>query len=116
MRFLVDENLPVDVAEVLQEAEHDVVFVPRSEHRGASDQELWRLAVSEERILVTRDLDFPLSDRPPPPGLILVRVPDTFTRRAIRGVFAEFVAGEALAEVAGSITVVSPGRIRARKL
>jgi predicted nuclease of predicted toxin-antitoxin system len=116
MLFLVDENLPVDVAELLRHEDHDVTYLPHTGHRGASDKEVWRLAAREERIIVTRDLDFPIPESPGPSGLILVRVPDTFTRKQIAGVMSEFIASAAFQEVAGTITVVSPGRVRVRNL
>ena len=114
MRFLVDENLPVEVADVLRRGDHDVLHVSQSSHRGASDQQLWRLAANEGRIIVTRDLDFPLSDLPRPLGLILLRVPETSTRSLIEDTVTEFVESEAFDEVAEAITVLSPGRVRRR--
>lgn len=116
MRFLVDENLPIDVPELLERLGHDVVYLPQSGHRGTSDEQVWRLAASEGRIVVTRDLDFPLPDQPAPVGVILLRVPDTFTRRQIADVMAGFTASPTFDEVEGNVTVVSPGRVRARKL
>ncbi len=116
MRFLVDENLPGEVAALLRRAGHDVLFLLETGHRGMRDDEVWRLAVREERVIVTRDLDFPLPDSPKPAGVVLVRVPDTFTRTAIAEVMSEFVASTAFQRVAGTVTVVSPGRVRARSL
>ena len=116
MRFLVDENLPVDVSELLRLNDHDVLYLPHTVHRGASDEEVWRLAAREERIILTRDLDFPIPESPRPPGLILVRVPDTFTRKQIAGVMSEFISSAAFEQVTGTITVVSPGRVRVRNL
>jgi predicted nuclease of predicted toxin-antitoxin system len=116
MRFLVDENLPVDVAELLRREGHDVVYLPHTGSRGASDEEVWRLAAREERSILTRDLDFPMPDSPRPPGLILLRLPDTFTREQIARVMSEFIASAAFRRVAGTITVVSPGRVRVRNL
>ncbi len=116
MRFLVDENLPVDVAQVLQDHCHSVTHVSRSEHRGATDSELARVATREQRLIVTRDLGFSALRSPRVPGVILVRVPDTFTRRQIRDLVAAFVASAPLDQVEGSVTVLSPGRVRMRKM
>ncbi len=116
MRFLVDENLPADVADILRRDGHDVLHVSLSNHRGASDQELWRLAANEGRIVVTRDLDFPLPEVPKPPGLILLRIPDTFRRSQIGDIVTEFVDSDAFSQVEGAISVVSPGRVRSRPL
>ena len=116
MRFLVDENLPVGVSESLRDHGHDVLHLAHSGHRGAADEEVWRLAAQEERIIVTRDLDFPMPDSPRPPGVVLVRVPDVFTGRQIARVISEFAASTALEQAIGAITVVSPGRVRVRRL
>jgi predicted nuclease of predicted toxin-antitoxin system len=116
MRFLVDENLPVDIARLLVEGGHDALYVPHSEHRGAPDLEIWRLAAREDRVVVTRDLDFPLREMPRPPGVLLIRAPDTFTRPQIAVLLSNFIETGALQQVTGTVTVVSPGRVRARAL
>ncbi|MEX2158610.1 MAG: DUF5615 family PIN-like protein [Dehalococcoidia bacterium] len=114
MRFLVDENLPIDVAEVLAAAGHDAEHVSEIGLRGASDSEVWKYGANEQRIVVTRDLDFPLREAPRPPGLILLRMPDFYTRAQLRQGVAEFCTTEQFSEVEGKITVLSPGRIRTR--
>jgi predicted nuclease of predicted toxin-antitoxin system len=114
MRFLVDENLPTDVAELLRGEGHDVSYLPHTAHRGDSDLEVWRLAVRERRVILTRDLDFPMPESPSPPGLILVRVPDTFTRKQIERVMSEFMASEAFQQVVGTITVSSVSSLTSR--
>jgi predicted nuclease of predicted toxin-antitoxin system len=116
MRFLVDENLPLDVVLALRELGHDVLSVSESEHKGATDRVLWQLAADQGRVLVTRDLDFPLVDMPAPPGLILVRAPNSLGRSRLGEMIAAFAKGDGLTNVEGSITVVSPGRVRTRTL
>jgi predicted nuclease of predicted toxin-antitoxin system len=59
LRFLVDENLPGAVAELLRADGHDVLAVAPSAFRSADDTELWALAARERRVVVTRDLGFP---------------------------------------------------------
>jgi predicted nuclease of predicted toxin-antitoxin system len=44
MRFLVDENLPIDVGQLLQHAGHDVLHVAQSPYRGGTDDEVSSLA------------------------------------------------------------------------
>ncbi|MBI3953019.1 MAG: DUF5615 family PIN-like protein [Chloroflexi bacterium] len=116
MLFLVDENLPSDVAQLLRGSGHDVLDLARSPHRGSTDRQVWELASRQRRIVVTRDLDFPLARLPQPPGVVLVRVPDTFTRSQIAGVMARFMASPGFHELVGRVTVGAPGRIRARSL
>jgi predicted nuclease of predicted toxin-antitoxin system len=60
LRFLVDENLPVEIGHFLRSLGHDALIVRRSPLVRASDQVLWACAVREGRVIVTRDKDFPL--------------------------------------------------------
>ncbi len=115
MRFLVDENLPGDVASVLQDLGHDVLDVAASPHRGAPDSEIWRRAIDERRILVTRDLGFPVpraSTRPP--GVIVVRPPLGARLGAIVRLFKEAMASINPASLVDHVTVIEPGRVRQR--
>jgi predicted nuclease of predicted toxin-antitoxin system len=74
LRFLIDESLPSDLAADLVTAGHEVLEVADSEHRGEGDSVIWRVAIAEDRILVARDLDFPLPKAlGRPPGLVVVR-------------------------------------------
>lgn len=110
MRFLVDENLPKEVAEALESTGADVIYVAASALAGRSDEYLNALAIAEERILVTRDLDFPLRDEPPPTGLLLLRLPSSFGRREIGRFIEQYVAENDLTALAGHLTVIAPGR------
>jgi len=117
MRFLVDENLPYSLIQLLQESNHDILDVASSPLRGSPDDQLWKLAGREQRILVTRDLDFPLPQiHPYPLGLVLIRVPDTFTGVQITELFSKVLKTTRLKNFEGNITVVAPGQIRVRKL
>ncbi|MSQ10841.1 MAG: hypothetical protein EXR52_07565 [Dehalococcoidia bacterium] len=107
--FLVDENLPLDVAVALRDAGHDVLYVREGEYRGASDEVLWDLAAIQRRILITRDLDFPLRRSPAPAGVILLRVPDTYRRSQIGEVVRNLLAAHDLDQMLGAVTVVRPG-------
>jgi predicted nuclease of predicted toxin-antitoxin system len=62
MRFLVDENLHRDVAEILEANGHDALFIPRGPLRGASDDRLGSIAIDESMIVVTRDVRFALDE------------------------------------------------------
>ncbi len=117
MRFLIDENLPFSLIRLLQESGHDVFDVAATSLQGSPDEKLWKVAAREKRILVTKDLDFPLPQiRPYPPGLVLVRVPDTFTGPQITRVFYNALKKVKPESFEGHITVVTPGKIRVRKL
>ncbi len=57
MRLLADENLPDSMVETLRAAGHDVVRI-RDCGPGMPDEDVLALALTEHRLLVTRDLDF----------------------------------------------------------
>ena len=113
MRFLVDENLPREIAEALTANGHDAVSIVDTPGRGLEDLDVWGSAVEEDRIIVTLDLDFPLMQAPIPPGLVLIRVPSSFSIPSIVTMLTEFVENYG-DEALGRITVLSPGRIRSR--
>lgn len=57
MRFLANENFPLDAVEALRQQDHDVVWI-RTESPGISDPEVLSRTQAEERILLTFDKDF----------------------------------------------------------
>lgn len=72
MRFLLDENLPRSIGQLLRGWGHDVLVVADSALRGSSDEVLLHEADLERRIIIKRDLDFPLPRaRARPLGVIL---------------------------------------------
>jgi hypothetical protein len=58
VRFKVDENLPVEVAEVLRAAGHDAATVKEEAAGGAQDPVIAQLIRKEARALVTLDTGF----------------------------------------------------------
>jgi predicted nuclease of predicted toxin-antitoxin system len=77
MRFKVDENLPIEVAELLQQAGHDAVTVLGQGLGGRADPDIASMCQREGRALVTLDTDFADIRAYPPrdfPGLIVLRL------------------------------------------
>ncbi|MEX1255052.1 MAG: DUF5615 family PIN-like protein [Dehalococcoidia bacterium] len=114
MRFLLDENVPRDAALALRNEGHDVVWVPHSDLRGSDDEALWALAVREERIFVTADLGFP-HPKPTPIAVMLLRGFDRVSTATEAGFLADAVR-ELGDEIAGKLLVLTPGRMRVRRL
>lgn len=78
MRFLVDENTGVLVAQWLRQQGYEVFSVYESA-RGTDDDEILHKAVNEDWILITSDKDFGekiFRDRKPHRGIILLRLAD----------------------------------------
>lgn len=116
MRFKIDENLPVELAEELRAAGHEAATVRDQKLTGSSDQHLSEICKTEGSIFVTLDLDFADIRTYPPgehPGLIVLRllrqdkphVVDVF-RRALKAVGRELLEGR--------LWIVEEERIRIR--
>src|SRR2546423_7426669 len=77
MRFKVDENLPVEVADLLGSAGHDALTVFDQKLSGRPDRTVGDTVRDEKRALITLDLDFADIRTFPPAdyaGLIVLRV------------------------------------------
>lgn len=59
MRILVDENIPKITVSALQTMGHDVLDIRGTQRQGMFDDELWTLAQTEQRILVSTDKGSP---------------------------------------------------------
>jgi predicted nuclease of predicted toxin-antitoxin system len=116
MQFKVDENLPIEVAELLKEAGHDATTVVEQRLGGEADAEIASVCQREGRALVTLDTDFADIRAYPPTqyaGLVVLRlrrqdkpyVLDLLTR------LTEMFSSEPLA---GHLWIVEEGRIRIR--
>jgi predicted nuclease of predicted toxin-antitoxin system len=78
MRFLVDENAGPSIARWLREKGHDVFSIYDSA-RGLPDDDVIRLAFTENRILITSDKDFGTKvyrERRPHHGVVLLSLRD----------------------------------------
>jgi predicted nuclease of predicted toxin-antitoxin system len=76
MRFKTDENLPVEIADLLRQYKHDAVSVHEQGLAGSADPDVAAVCQSEQRAIVTLDLDFSDIRRYPPDqysGIIVLR-------------------------------------------
>jgi predicted nuclease of predicted toxin-antitoxin system len=77
MKFKIDENMPLEVAELLRKAGHDSTTVPEQNLTGTSDINLAAICRQEKHILVTLDNDFSDIRTYPPdkfPGIMVMRL------------------------------------------
>lgn len=116
MRFLANENVPLDAIVALRQAGHDVVWI-RTEAPGSKDEEILDQAVKEERILLTFDKDFGelafRSRLPASCGIVLFRITASGSEHLARIVTT---ALETDTEWSGHFSVVERNRIRVRLL
>jgi len=112
MRFLADESCDFAIVRALRAAGFDVLCISENAPR-AEDSEVIRLALREERILLTEDKDFGrlvYSHGQETLGVIFLRFP-TFARRQISRDVVNLVKQQG-EKLAGSFITVQPGRIR----
>jgi predicted nuclease of predicted toxin-antitoxin system len=118
LRFLVDESLAATVARLLVEAGHDALHLGDVGQLGASDEAVMRTAAKAGRVVISEDTDFGellALGRHPGPSVVLLRRgphrPQAQARLLLDGLPQ---LTDDLAE--GAIVVISPGRIRIRRL
>ncbi len=119
MRFLVDQNLPLRLAELLTGAGHDAVHLRTLGMSKASDPDVLRTALEQERVLVSSDTDFGellATSNAAGPSLLLLRRQQG--RRAVA--LASLLLGnlDVIADdlTLGAVVVIDEVRIRVRRL
>jgi predicted nuclease of predicted toxin-antitoxin system len=116
MKFKTDENMPVEAADDLRQAGHDVLTVANQQLAGQPDGRVAEVCRLEGRALVTLDLDF--SDiRVFPPsdyaGIIVMR-PSVQTVKNIQRLIGQTIALLTIEPLAGRLWIVDEGQIRIR--
>ena len=74
MDILVDENIPLMTVAGLRELGHDVKDIRGTAKQGLPDAELWALARSEARMLITTDKGFTERRHARHEGILVVRL------------------------------------------
>ncbi len=77
MKFKIDENLPIEVADLLQQVGYDAATVYDQDLVGEADENIATVCQSEKRAIVTLDTDFADIRVYPPEeyfGLIVMRL------------------------------------------
>lgn len=117
MRFKTDENLPAEVAAILSQHGHDAVSVHDQQLAGHPDDEIAIVCRSEERAIVTLDLDF--SDiRVFPPGEyfgIMILRPEFPSLPRIERLISRAIAALQTQPITGQLWIVEEHRIRIRQ-
>lgn len=116
MKFKVDENLPIDVAEILRSNGHDAVTVIDQRLKGAADSTLIAACEREGRVLVTLDLDFANIVAYPPgryAGIIVLR-PRRLDKPRVVELVRQVTPLLTTDVVEHRLLIVEPGRVRVR--
>ncbi len=116
MRFLADESCDFSVVRALRAAGYDVKAIIETA-RGAPDQAVLAMALTEQRVLLTQDKDFGelvFAAGSPAIGVLLLRYPSS-ARTTLRQAVLDLVAMRQN-ELLGSFIVLTPGNVRATPL
>lgn len=119
-RFLVDEDSPKGLVQLLNSKGYDAIHIVTAGLSGTKDPELALWAKEQNRIIVTRDLGFgnlltyPLGSLP---GVILIRVPEEFLAREIITLATRLlpILKKGDVHLTGALVVVEPNQIRIRE-
>lgn len=114
MKIKLDENLPTALAERLRGLGHDVETVHEEAMDGERDERIWNSAQSEERFLITQDLDFSDTRKFAPGshfGLLLVRLREP-GRLALTISVGEAFASHNVSGWAGCFIVLTERKLR----
>jgi predicted nuclease of predicted toxin-antitoxin system len=90
MRILVDENIPNVSIQELRAMGHDVLDIRGTKRQGMFDDELWPLAQTEQRTLVTTDKGFSEHHDEQHYGILVVRLRQPNERRIHARIMAAF--------------------------
>ena len=116
MKFKIDENLPVEVAELLCEVGHDALTVNAQELMGSPDLDLAEICKTEDRILVTLDTDFADLRLYPPEkhaGLLVLRLGKQ-DKAHVLSVFRRILQVLNEEPITGQLWIIDETRIRIR--
>lgn len=115
-KFKLDENLPVEAAALLSGAKHDAVTVVEQGLGGKADSDLARACQSEQRAIVTLDLDFADVRQYPPgdtAGIIVFRLARLDKQRVLN-TFERLLPILASETLTGKLWIVEETRVRIR--
>lgn len=120
MRFLIDEDLPRSVGDLIRRHGHEATDIRDIGLRGAKDSQIAAYARENKLCLITGDFDFSDIRNYPPSqysGIVVIgNIPDDTTASLILNLIDGFlVQHELVSELPGKLAIIEPGRIRIRK-
>ncbi|MHB8521659.1 MAG: DUF5615 family PIN-like protein [Limisphaerales bacterium] len=116
MNFKTDENLPLELAELLRDVDHDVRTVWDQDLRGANDSTIAAVCRQERRVLMTLDVDFAAANTFVPSdfaGIIVSRV-HLQDKRHLLQVAKGLLPLLTMDDLNGKLWIVEEHRVRVR--
>jgi predicted nuclease of predicted toxin-antitoxin system len=117
MRFKIDENLPAESAAVLCDAGHDALTIHDQRMVGEADARVASVCQSEQRALVTLDLDFADIRAYPPAehhGIVVLR-PHTQAKSAVLQLLTRVIPLVSTQPLEGNLWILQDNGLRIRE-
>jgi len=117
MKFIADENIYKPIIDYLREKKHNVLSVVESGHSGSSDDEVYKLACRQKRIIITMDKDFSrIFDFSPQNcgGIIIVKIYKRKIDETLR-IFKKYFEKLKEKDIKKNLVIISPESLRIRK-
>ena len=117
MKFKLDENVPLHLRRVIEEAGHQACDVYEQSLSGKPDAIIFERCRYEQYILITQDSDFENSYLYPPnthPGIIVLRLKNQGINIVLK-TFKIFLEKVNLHKIKNAITIITSDKIKIRK-
>jgi predicted nuclease of predicted toxin-antitoxin system len=117
MEFKVDENLPIEVAEVLRNAGHGALTIQDQLMVGNPDPQVAAVCQAEGRALVTLDLDFSNIRTYPPAdyhGIVVLR-PHSQAKPSVLNLISLVLPTLSTEPLKGNLWIVEENGVRIRE-
>ena len=115
MKFKLDENFGTRTQAIFHAAGYDAETVLDEALGGATDQQLYEACLSEQRCLVTLDLDFANVVRFSPSkgaGIAVIRLPRNSSLNTLEQLVSQFLQALQTTSISNRLWIVEPKRIR----
>lgn len=116
MPFKLDENLPVEAAELLRNAGQDALTIADQQLSGAVDSQVAQVCRDEQRALITLDLDFADIRAYPPAhyhGIVVLRA-NTNSKRVVLGLIQKLIPYLQTETLTGKLWILQSNGLRIR--
>ncbi|MBP9890107.1 MAG: DUF5615 family PIN-like protein [Leptospiraceae bacterium] len=117
MKFKIDENLPVEIADLLRAKNLQADTVNEENLSGEDDSAISIVCKKEERILITLDLDFSDIRNYPPkeyPGFIVLRLKSQ-DKESIINLFKRFIPFIQEENIQNKLCILEENKVRIRE-
>lgn len=118
MKFLLNENMPPSLAEILHASAHDAVHVRDVNLKGQDDEKIFNYAGEKDLIIITHDLDYSrihAYSGKSKPSVILFRI-EPLTLQRMADILQSHLQVLEAELMQGAFVVIEEGQIRIRKL